>query len=344
MSKNFTAKTSPKWILWSILTALIVLVGGIVMAFAGVNNAVETNSCQKLVVNVTMYETMYETEQDNIADICEKAIKDAGLKTLAAPSMDNKTTSEHDIVYSFALTEDLTELKETLQATLRAAYPDRDITTMSYQQAVLEKLPGGYAAFLVRNLIAGVVIAVLAFVYVSLRYKLWNGIVTFISAGATAAIACGLVVATRVVITASVMYGVLFAMLLSVALSVLFAAKNQKAEKEGGALTEPEALSEAVPVCDTLKLCGFIAAALVVIGVVGIFCAANFAWFALVAGFGVLSAAYSALLLAPSLYLVIRKKFAKLQADRARYDYKKGAKPTKKAEAPAAETEETKAE
>lgn len=344
MSKNFTAKTSPKWILWSVITAVIVVIGVVIMAIFGVNNAVNTQSTQKLVVNVQMAKTFYEEERDDIEAICEKAIEDAGLTALAV-SYDDVSTSEHELVYSFDFDADLTALKDALQAELREAYPDQDFaTTMSYRQSVLENLPGGRTGFLVRNVLAGAVMAVIAFAYVSLRYKLWNGINTFVSAVATAAIACSLVVVTRVVITASVMYGVLFAMLVSIVLSVLFAAKAEAAEKQNGALTDAEAVSEAVPVCDTVKLCGGIAAALLVVGVVGIFCAANFAWFALVAAFGLLAAAYSALILAPSVFLALRKPFAKAAAEKARYDYKKGVKLPKKEEKSEETTEEEKAE
>ncbi len=344
MSKNFTAKTSPKWILWSVITAVIALIGVVIMAIFGVNNAVNTQTCQKLVVNVQMAKTFYEEERDDIEDICEQAIADAGLTTIAV-SYDDISTSEHELVYSFSLNADLTALKDALQAELREAYPDHGFaTTMSYKQSVLENLPGGYTAFLVRNTLAGAVMAVLAFVYVSLRYKLWNGITTFVSAMSTGAIACGLTISTRIVLTSSVMCGVLFAELVSIALSVLFAAKVEATEKKNGALTDAEALSEAVPVCDTAKLCGALAVALAVVGVVGIFCAANFAWFALVAAFGLLAAAYSALLLAPSVFLVLRKPFAKAAAEKARYDYKKGAKKAKKEEKPVETTEEAKAE
>ena len=344
MSKNFTAKTSPKWILWSVITAVIALAGIVIMAIFGMNSAVHTQSCQQLVISVDMAKTLYEEEMEDIETICEKAIEDAGLQPIAI-SYDEKSTLVHELVYSFPLDADLAELKVDLQKALRDAYPDQDsATTMSYKQSVLTSLPGGETAFLVRNTIAGVVMAVLAFGYVSLRYKLWNGITTVVAALATGVITLGLVSLTRVVITASVVYGILIAMLLSIALSVLFAAKSAKAESKGEPLTDAEALSEAVPVCDVVKLCGGVAAALVVAGIVGIFCAANLAWFALAAGFGVIAAAFSALLLAPSVFLALRKPFAKAAAERARYDYKKGVKQPKKAEKAEETTEEEKAE
>lgn len=344
MSKNFTAKTSPKWILWSVITALVLVVGVVLTAIFGANTPIYTQSTQKLVVNVQMANTFYEEERDDIEEICEQAIADAGLTALAV-SYDKVSTSEHELVYSFDGEADLTALKDDMQAKLREAYPDQDFaTTMSYHEEVLETLPGGNVAFVVRNALAAVVMAVAAFVYVSLRYKLWNGIVALVSTLGTGAIALGLLLVTRVPFTAAAVYGVLVAMLASIALSVLFAANATETEKKNGALTDAEAVSEAVPVCDTVKLCGGIAAALLVVGVVGIFCAANLAWFALVAAFGVLAAAYSALLLAPSVFLAVRKPFAKAAAEKARYDYKKGAKKEKKAEKVEEATEEAKAE
>ena len=61
MSKNFTAKTSPKWLLWSIISAVLVLISIIVMAIpsVGVNTAKEARSSATLTVNVSMSQTFY---------------------------------------------------------------------------------------------------------------------------------------------------------------------------------------------------------------------------------------------------------------------------------------------
>ena len=79
MSKNFTAKTSQKWVLWSAIVGVIVAIGLIIMALTGVNNAPSTQSGKMLIVNVTMSSTQYEEEQANLQDLCETAIADAGL-------------------------------------------------------------------------------------------------------------------------------------------------------------------------------------------------------------------------------------------------------------------------
>ena len=336
MSKNFTAKTSPKWILWSVITAVIALAGIIVMALAGVNSAAHMKSGEALIVNVSMSRTFYEDEKETIQTMTEQAIADAGLKIVDSYEGE-KSLQVHELVYTFAPKTNLSAVKAALQADLTEEYPTYNVTVMSSSNTVLETLPGGYVNFVLRSVAAGVVMALLASAYICLRYKLWNGIVAFISAAASGALTAALVVLTRVVATSATVYTVFFSMLLSLGLSVLFAAKNKKAEKENGtALTDSEALSEAVPVCDTAKICGGLMAVVVVLGVVGLFTAANFAWFALASVFAIVSAAYASVVLAPSVFLPIRTAFAKVEAERARYDYKKGKK-SKKNEQPKVE-------
>ena len=82
MNKNFTVKTSPKWLLWSILTVAIFLVGAIVIAISGLHSVQETRIGTTLTVSVPMAETFYEDEQENIEAACEKAFADAGLKVI----------------------------------------------------------------------------------------------------------------------------------------------------------------------------------------------------------------------------------------------------------------------
>lgn len=340
MNKNFISKTSPKWLLWSIITAIIVLAGIIVMAIAGVNDSKTTMSGNLVVVNVTMESDRYEDEIANIQTVCEKTFEEAGVEPVYSYTGEISLQS-HEIVYVFDIMDKVDGVKDTLQDKFDAMpeYERNFIKTSEFTQSVRDKLPGGYAKFLWRNVLAGVVIAAAAFLYVTLRYKLSHAITTFVTAGASAAITCGLIVATRVVITPSVMYAVLFSMLVSVVFSVLFAAKNRKAEKEQGAITDAEKLAETVPVCDVMKLSVALGVVILALAIVGICMAENFAWFALIVAFALLAAVYGALLLGPSVYLAIHKKLAAFEAKRARYDYKKGGKSKKaeKKEAPAAD-------
>ena len=333
MSKNFTAKTSTKWLLWTIITAVIALVGVIVMAVAGVNSESHTESSKMLTVSVTRSTSFYEDEKEEIKSICESVFEKMGVEPIREPIEGDASTLLHEIVYDFSVQTDLTQTEEALnEAFAETAFKDY-IQTSVNSKGVLEKLPGGQGKFLFRTILSGVLFAVIALAYVSLRYKLWNGIVTFLAAGGSAAIVCGLVLITRIPVSTAVAYAILFAVMLSTVLCTLFAAKNAKAEEKGADLTQPEALSENVPVCDACKIGGALTVALVALAIVGICMASNFAWFALACVYALIAAGYSALLLAPALFVIIRKKFAVLQANKSRYDYKKGKK-SKKTEQP----------
>jgi len=337
MNKNFTAKTSSKWLLWSLLTVAVFLLGAIVIAITGLHDVAHARNGKTLTVSVPMAETFYEDEQANIENACEKAFADAGLKVLDSYTGEIGTM-DHEIVYVFEKTADLSAVVTALESSLET-YETRygaEIMLSVNTQHVMAYLPGGTLNFVLRDGIAAVVFAVLAFAYVSLRYKLWNGILAFASVAGAAMITIGLTAATFIPFTGSTIFATYLAMFAALALNVLFASNNRKAEKDGADMTSAEALAEAVPVCEALKLgIGMLAMALIV-GVIGLFAAENFVWFALVMVYAVVAAVYSTLFLVPSLFLVIRKIFAKMEAERSRYDYKKGKK-SKKADEAAAE-------
>ena len=336
MNKNFTVKNSSKWLVWSILTVAIFLVGAIILAFTGLHSVQDTRIGTTLTVSVPMAETFYEGEQANIEATCEKAFADAGLKVIDSYTGEIGTMS-HEIVYVFENGTDLSAVATSLQTSLRAAYADKycEFTTAVNQQTLLAYLPGGTVAFVLRDAIAAVVFAVVAFAYVSLRFKLWNGILAAAAMTASAMITIGLTAVTFVPFTGSTIYTVYLAMLIAAVLSVIFASANRKAEKDGADLTTPETLAEVIPVCETVKLGVAMLAMAVVVLVIGLIAATNFAWFAIGTVFATVAAAFSAVILVPSLFIVIRKIFAKKEAEKARYDYKKGKK--SKAEATVAE-------
>lgn len=338
MSKNFTAKTSTKWLLLSIITVVITLIGVIVLAVANINNETHVQSSKMLTVSVTRSTSFYEDEKEEIKAICESVFEKTGVEPIREPIEGDVSTLIHEIVYDFSTQTNLTETEEALNEAFAETSFKNYIQTSVNSKGVVEKLPGGQSKFLFRTLLSGVLFAVIALIYVSLRYKLWNGIVTFLASGSSAAITCAFILITRIPVNTAVVYAVLFAIMLTTVLCTLFAAKNAKAEAKGADLTQPESLSETVPVCDACKIGGALTVVLAALAVVGICMASNFAWFALACVYAVIAAGYSALLLAPALFVILRKKFAASQANKSRYDYKKGKK-SKKTEQPVAASE-----
>lgn len=327
MNKNFTVKTSAKWLVWSILTVAIFLVGAIVIAIGGLHSVQDTRIGTTLTVSVPMAETFYEDEQANIEATCEKAFADAGLKTIDSYTGEIGTMS-HEIVYVFESGANVSAVTSALETAFES-YETKygcDITTVVNQQQILAYLPGGSVVFALRDAIAAVVFAAVAFAYVSLRFKLWNGILAVVAMAASAMITIGLTAVTFIPFTGSTVYTVYLAMLIAAVLSVIFSAANRKAEKDGADLTTPETLAEVIPVCETVKLGVAMLAMSVIVLVIGLIAATNFAWFALGMIFATVAAAFSAVILVPSLFIVIRKIFAKKEEEMARYDYKKGKK------------------
>ena len=320
MNKNFTVKTSPKWLLWSILTVAIFLVGAIIIAFSGVHSVTDARIGTTLTVNVPMAETFYEDEQANIEAACEQAFSNAGLKVIDSYTGEIGTMS-HEIVYVFANGTDVSAVATALDESLDYDYCD--ITTMVNTQQVLAYLPGGIVTFALRDAVAALVFAVVAFAYVSLRFKLWNGILAAVAMAGSAMITIGLTAVTFIPFTGSTVYTVYLAMLMAAVLSVIFASANRKAEKAGEQLTTAESIVDVIPVCETIKLGVAMLAMAVIVLVIGLIAATNFAWFALGMVYATVAAAFSAIMLVPSVFLVLRAIFAKKEAEKARYDYKK---------------------
>ena len=150
-----------------------------------------------------MSSTFYEDEQENIEAIAEDVIKKAGLKVLDSYTGE-KSLQSHEIVYVFDSDADLKAVENVLQGTLKSKYPTyRNITVMASDNVVLNTVTAGSTAYLVRAGVVCVVTAVLAFAYISLRYKLWNGIVAFVAAIASSALTAAMIILTRVVVTSA---------------------------------------------------------------------------------------------------------------------------------------------
>ncbi|MBQ8374424.1 MAG: hypothetical protein IJX98_02480 [Clostridia bacterium] len=325
MSKKFAQKTVGKLTVWAIVSAVILLASIIVMIFAGFNNHILTDSYKTVTVSVQMSSAEYKTEAENIEKICNDAFEEAGMDVVYV-SRNKVSTNSHELFYIFGQATKFGTIQETLQSKFSAVaeYEDNFVKVVAHTDSVVEKLPDGY---LLRGVLAGVVIAVLAFAYVALRHKIWNGIVAFVATGLSAALSCAVILATRIPITTTVLYAVEFSMLLTAVLVLFTVSKIRKAEKEANEpIATVETVAENVAFKSSLALCISLLCVFAVLAIVGIFAAENFLAFAAISIVAVLVSAFSAIVFAPALYLPIRKLFAAWAEKRARYDYKKGGK------------------
>lgn len=339
-------KTAPKLLLWVVLSLLIVLVSGIVtlLSGSGISGHVSNGSYQTLTVSITMGSEQYKAKRADIEAVCEDVIGELDYEYTYGAEISKQ---QHELVFVFKTTEKLAEVSQNLQNAFdeKTEYQMNFIKVETHQEVVLETLPDGY---ILRGVIAGVVMAVLAFAYVAIVHKLWNAIVAFVSMGLAAALTCAVVLLTRIPVTATVFYAVEFSLLLTAVLVLFIVSKLRKEEKENNekAVQDVDALAETVDFRAGITLCAALLVAMAVLAIVGAFCATNFVAFAAIAAIAILMSAFSAFVFAPALYLPLRAVFAQSAAERARYDYKKGAKKEKKAkaakktQAPVAETAE----
>jgi preprotein translocase subunit SecF len=230
---------------------------------------------------------------------------------------------ESEIVYVFEKDVDLSGVQAALETKLneKAEAWGADITVSSNSEKAVSVLAHHYT---LRALIAGAVVAVLVFAYVSLRYKLGVGIVTAIATVIGMLLTAAVAILTRIPVTSSVAYVIAVAGLLS-AVTTLFTMNklraNLKSENAAEQSTE-DLVSDSIAVKEIGWFTVLAGGALVIVGALA---ASNVRWFAILSLIGVLVAAFIGLLYAPAMYIPIKKAADKRPARNVTY---KGAKKT----------------
>ena len=194
------------------------------------------------------------------------------------------------------------------------------------------------SGYLLVGALAAAVILVIEFVYIAVRYKLNMGATAAATSLLSVLLTLAIVALARIPVTASVIYVAAFAMLYSAFLCMLSfnrMRENFKTDEYKG-MPADQAIASSVPAKVILLFAVVSAAALVLVGAVAV---ASGRWFALAALTALASGTYASLLFMPAMYLPLKKISDKKEAERARYDYKKGAskkegKETAKTDAP----------
>ena len=173
-------------------------------------------------------------------------------------------------------------------------------------------------------------ILLVIFVYVSVRYKLNMGIAGAVSSLVGTLLTLAVVALVRIPVTTSVAYVGAFALLFTALTSMLTFNKmreNFKTE-EYKAMSAEEAVSSSVQTKSVLFFALLSIIALVLVGAIAV---TSVRWFAVAALVAVVMGTFSSLIFMPAMYLPMKKISDKRAAERARYDYKKGAKSVKAA-------------
>lgn len=304
----------------SIVSAVIVIAGIVMLAIFGYNAQATNDDANTLTVKVNQY--AYSQHLDEIEEICENTFGDLRYEYTLKGEMSG---DESEIVYVFEKDVDLKETSENLTAAFAQATANgsesvlagSSIGVTTNSEFVPDRLPFNS---LLRTVLAGVGFGVLACLYVAIRQKFTNGLTLLASMSVSAALTCAIVLIVRIPVSASLVY-VLFFNLLFTAIATTFTLnKVNKAQKEKEDIEAEELISSNVAVCETLGFAAATAVALILFGAIATNLVRTFAAIALIS---VVVGLFAALFFAPAFYLPVKRFADKKAAQRARYDYKK---------------------
>ena len=304
MSKIFS-KTVKKTTLWSVILAIVLAAAVVVCAVFGFNKDLALKDSKTMTVSLNAY--IYNTQLEEVKEDLEETL-DANYVLEGSMSGDVS-----ELLFVFDGDADLTALKAQVESYLADKKANAEgWANAKYSVSVSAEKAAAVLAkhYVLRAAIAGAVLAVLAFVYVSIRYKLAGGIVAGVSALLSMLLTAGLIVLTRVYVTATAAYAIGFAGLLTVAAVLFTLNKVRAAQKEEGASLE-ETVVSSVAAKETLYVAAVVAAGMVLVGVLGGVAAL---WFAASALLAVVAAVAVSLVFAPAMYLSLQSTFDKKPA------------------------------
>ena len=323
--EKFIKSTMNKLTLLSVVSAIIVVLGVVVLALFGYSTDTTNDDVKTLTVRVNTFAFDHNYEQ--IVDVCDDVFDEVDVD-FEYVQKGEMSGDEKEIVYVFDKKTDLAKAKETLtnkfseltKVDAESELAGASVRLTTHSERNPDKLPG-YT--LVRTIIAGAAFALLASAYVAIRHKLTSGATLFVTMGVGAALTCALILITRLPITGSLVY-VLFFNLFFTAIATMFTLnKVRELQKSNEEMNAQELISEGLAIKPVLVFAVMVAVALVLVGVIATHAVRMFALISLI---GLVAGVFSALFFAPAFYLPIKSSVDAKAAQRARYDYKKGSK------------------
>ncbi len=294
-----------KGTLWSVIVVIVIAVGLVLGALCGFNTNETLKNSKTLTVTVNRF--AYTMQLDEVEAVCEDAIGD--LKVLYELKSE-MSGDDCEIVYVFNENVDLTDVEKDLKNAFAEKTADGGALNGAFisVSAASEDVSKILAkAYVLRAVIAAVVIAVLAFAYVALRHSLGMGIVAAASALVGAGLTSAILLITRIPVTSAVAYVIAVGAMMSLVVTVLTLNKvhaNIKAE-------EPieETVVASTPVCTIASLAILVSAAMLLVGVISWIGAGAFTvatWFAIASILAMAIAAFVGIIYTPALYCVVK--------------------------------------
>ena len=306
---NILAKTVKKVNILSVIIALVLAAAIAVGIVCGLNGWSVFNKDALLkdsnTLTVSVNQFVYQSDLEKVEKECETVLGEYGI---AYEMKGEMSGDDSEIVYVFASDVDLTAVKTALETKFASLIASEDawegtsVTVAVNSEAVVGVLAQGYV---LRGIIAGVVLSVLVFAYVAIRYGLFMGIVEGVSTVLGTLLTTALFILTRIPVTASVIYVIAVSALLTAVMTIITLNKIRENAQKAEGQTSEEVIASSYATKEIVLLTAFMGGALVIMGAVAT--GAGVRWFAILSLVALLVAACIGLVYAPALYLPFKK-------------------------------------
>lgn len=283
----------------SVIMAIVLALSIVITAIFGVNYAATVKDQNTLTVTVNSF--FYNNRIDDVKAECEKEFKQLAVSYTYNGEMNG---DECELVYVFDKATNLDAVKTALKATFASKTQDGGewdgafIDVSTGKEVVQTNIPVGYT---VRAAIAVAVFAVLAFVYVAIRYRLYMGVTVAIAIVLSAVMTAAIVLLTRIPVTSSILYVVVISSVLAAIFTVLTMNKIRSNTDE---LSAEEKVYSSIATKEIAAITAALGASLVLVGAIATW---SVRWFALCALVSLLVAALIGLVFVPAVYLPMKK-------------------------------------
>lgn len=315
--------------------ALVVLIVGIVFtALFGWNVAPSYDAAKTVTISVnSTYTEARETELNSAAESVfdSKALQYDFVRT------EENTTNNYSVVYSFSdsIDADMEEVCSLIREKIAEKTANVDGALYGLDDFIFvtssakTPLTVRSSHFILRAVIAAVVVLVVAFIYVALRHKIAAAVVAVSVAACSLLLTMSLVAIVRVPVSANCVNALILSLLFGVVYGTLVASRLHATvrDKENGSLSAKELVVKAAPEKLSVGSAAALAVGLLLIGAMG---TTPVQWLVLVAVLGLFSAYFSAAILFPALCPAFLGKVLESRAKKKRYDYKKEKKSKRK--------------
>lgn len=318
----------------------IIIAGAFIVGFIGFNADSTQRNSTVVEVSDFAYSSHDETVQKELYDFCRGEI--GNKYTVIDYTLLEGQTGGAILQFVVSGQPDAAfcaSLKSAIVAQNMEGVSSELVTVSSH---VLENAP--YYNYIWRTAVAAAVVAVILFAYVAIRFRLGMGTATLIAAVHDVLVMLALVTIFRIPSGVALAGVAAFGLLLSAVVNMLVFGKMRRDFKSEEFKDKPakEAVAQSLNGSKGLVLGLSIALAVVVIvlGIIGAVIGTDLTFLMVAALISILVSAYSSLLLAPSLYALIKEKSDAVSAEKAKYNYSSDKKKDKSAKAvePAGET------